>query len=137
MKKWLWIFLIALSLKAQNTRLFIQHSTVDPTGACTGTSLWINDTGGRIYACINHAWVLLGTSAGSITGGPFTLNQFVLGNGGQDIKTVTPTLGAFTQDNTNGQELVIKAGLNSAGWIPKAACTGLNFSQYNPITNVE
>src|SRR5437879_2647942 len=73
MKKWLWIFLITLSLKAQNSRLFIQHSTVNPSGACTGTSLWINDTGGRVYACINHAWVQLGTSGGfvtSVTGTP-------------------------------------------------------------------
>src|SRR5690349_11714383 len=72
MKKLVLLMLLLVSLKsikAQNTTAVIQHGTVDVSGACVGNRIFINDTGGHVFFCVNHLWVLQGSgSVTSVTG---------------------------------------------------------------------
>src|SRR5438132_3900322 len=74
-----------------------QILTSDPSGGCANGAMAVNITNFTSWVC-NSGWKQLGMASGAVTGGPFVLNQFVLGNSGQGIKTVAPTLGPFTQD---------------------------------------
>src|SRR5947209_337830 len=132
------LILSAIWAKAQNQNFGVPILTGPSVpSSCTTPSLFIKSSGtgaGIVQTCFGGVFTAIGGS-GTVTGGPFTSNQFAVGNGTQGIKTVAPTIGTFAQDNSNGQMLVVGRGLNSSGWLTLPGCTGAFIPHYNAITN--
>lgn len=101
------ILILASNLRAQSGignagNVVLGHGVGAPSGICTSTQQYINDSNGNFYTCWLGTWTLVGTAGGAVPAGASTQVQF----------NDSGSFGAsanFTFDKTSGAGLILGA----------------------------